>query len=165
MATYAYVENNQIAEIYDFYPQNWRNISNFSVFATSYPTELNEIGWYTLQKIIPEYDSQTQKLEFEQHYFENNTAYEKYKVIDIELPPPPDPSPDPIITQWNYIRSIRNSLMSDFDWRYERYERQVRLNIEPTDNLYEMDIYMQALADIPSQPDPFSIVWPTYNAP
>lgn len=50
--------------------------------------------------------------------------------------------------------------MKNFEWRLDRYHRQVRLGLEPTDTLSELDAYMQALADITEQPDPDHIVWP-----
>jgi len=164
MANYAYVENEQIVGVYDQYPQNWKNISNFPVFAENYPEQLESLGWYTLIHIIPQFDSNTQKIEFDSHYFENGNAYEKYIVVDIPLPPPPEPGPDPYELQWNNVRSARDHLMSDFEWRYERYDRQTRLNLPLSDNLQNMDLYMQALADITLQPDPFNITWPIYSS-
>jgi len=69
---------------------------------------------------------------------------------------------DAIARQWNAIRKQRDQLMKDFDWRYIRYAREVRLNLTPSDNIAAMDTYMQTLADITTQEDPFNIVWPTY---
>lgn len=166
MANYAYVENEIIQSVYDNYPTNWRNISNFEIFARDYPEELIALGWYTLVKVIPEYNPQTQKLDNQFQYFENGTAYESYHVYDIPPPEPPEPGPTPeelLALKWETVRQDRDSMMNDFDWRYERYDRQIRLNIEPTDNLAAMDAYMQALADITLQPDPYNIIWPTYN--
>ena len=47
------------------------------------------------------------------------------------------------------------------DWRYHRYHRQVRLNVTPTDDIVELDTYIQALADVTAQSDPFNITWPS----
>jgi hypothetical protein len=168
MANYAYVENEIIQSVYDNYPPNWRNISNFEVFVRDYPDQLNGLGWYTLVKVIPEYNPATQKLDTPFQYFENGIAYESYHVYDNPQPEPPEPEPEPtpeelLELRWAMIRQDRDNLMNDFAWRYERYDRQVRLNIEPTDNLAAMDAYMQALADITLQPDPYNIIWPSYN--
>ena len=63
------------------------------------------------------------------------------------------------------IRSERDSLLSAISWRYERYERETRLNTTPTDNIETLDIYAQALADITEQEGfPTTISWPSLNA-
>ena len=54
--------------------------------------------------------------------------------------------------------------MADTDWRYLRYDRELRLGLTPTDDIQKLDLYMQALADITQQPDPFNITWPELNA-
>lgn len=66
--------------------------------------------------------------------------------------------------QWNNIRIQRDQLMRNFEWRYNRYDRETRLGLTPTDTLSELDSYMQSLADITNQEDPFNIVWPNYGA-
>ena len=55
----------------------------------------------------------------------------------------------------------RDQLMRDNDWRYLRYQRQTRAGITPTDDLIKLDQYMQALADVTAQQDPYNIVWPS----
>ena len=67
-----------------------------------------------------------------------------------------------IAGQWNVVREQRDRLMKDFEWRYNRYAREVRLGLTPSDDISAMDNYMQDLADITNQPDPFNITWPTY---
>ena len=67
-----------------------------------------------------------------------------------------------IANQWNAIREQRDQLMKEFDWRYNRYAREVRLGLTPSDDIAAMDNYMQDLADITNQSDPFNISWPTY---
>lgn len=163
MANYAYVENNNILGVYDDYPQTWRNISNFFIFARDYPEQLNSLGWYVIQKINPVYDPETQKLEDYYHYFENNNVYESRNVVPLPPPPPPPPPPD-LDSEWRKVREERDRRMAEFDWRYIRYDRQTRLELTTTDNLNSMDIYMQALADITLQTDPFNIIWPEYDS-
>lgn len=62
--------------------------------------------------------------------------------------------------QWETIRAIRDKLCENFIWRIQRYERHDRLFLEQIDVLVDLDIYMQTLADITTQPDPFNITWP-----
>jgi hypothetical protein len=52
--------------------------------------------------------------------------------------------------------------MRDFEWRYTRYHRQIRLGLPTTDSLENLDNYMQALADITNQEDLSNIIWPEY---
>jgi hypothetical protein len=65
--------------------------------------------------------------------------------------------------QWNLIRGERDTKMKDFEWRYTRYDRQLRLGEPTVDDLTLMDAYMQALADITTQTDPFNIIWPMFG--
>jgi hypothetical protein len=62
--------------------------------------------------------------------------------------------------QWDVIRALRDSMISSFDWRILRHQRELRLGITPTDSIESLDKYMQDLADITKQSDPFNIVWP-----
>ena len=62
------------------------------------------------------------------------------------------------------IREQRDGLINNFAWRYERYARNERLNLVQLDNLYEMDSYIQALADLPGQEGfPDSVIFPEYK--
>ena len=53
--------------------------------------------------------------------------------------------------------------MRDFEWRIMRNQRQTFLGLPTTDNMTDLQTYMQALADITLQPDPFNIVWPVFS--
>jgi len=62
-------------------------------------------------------------------------------------------------------RSKRDSLLAGISWRYERYERETRLTMTPTDNIETLDTYAQALADLPEQEGfPTTINWPSLTA-
>jgi hypothetical protein len=65
--------------------------------------------------------------------------------------------------QWVYVRAQRDEMLARVDWRFIRYESQVRLEITPTDDIHALDTYAQALRDITLQEDPFNIVWPSYE--
>lgn len=62
--------------------------------------------------------------------------------------------------KWREVREKRDVLMADIDWRILRHTRQVRLGIEPSDDLASLDTYMQALADITLADDPFTVEFP-----
>ncbi len=60
----------------------------------------------------------------------------------------------------NNVRGLRDQKMKDFDWRYLRYDRETRLGLPTTDDIQLLDQYMQALADITQQENPFNVQWP-----
>jgi hypothetical protein len=66
-----------------------------------------------------------------------------------------------IEAQWDKVRTMRDRMMALFDWRYVRYSRELRLGLPTHDTLEQLDSYMQALANITAQSDPYNIVWPT----
>lgn len=62
-------------------------------------------------------------------------------------------------------RAERDRRMAAFAWRYDRYDRETRLKRTRTDTLTTLDAYMQALADVPTQPGfPGAITWPAEPA-
>lgn len=63
--------------------------------------------------------------------------------------------------KWDEIRNVRGKLLSQLDWRFIRYQSQVRLGLTTTDSIEALDAYAQALRDITLQSDPDNIVWPT----
>ena len=67
--------------------------------------------------------------------------------------------------QWAGIRHERDALMGAFEWRIERWQRNDRLGRFQTDAIASLDAYMQALADLTLQPDPFRIDWPVPPSP
>jgi hypothetical protein len=59
------------------------------------------------------------------------------------------------------VRESRNNRIERFSWRIDRYQREHRLGLVPTDNINELDNYMQRLADIPEQENfPWEVEWP-----
>jgi hypothetical protein len=50
--------------------------------------------------------------------------------------------------------------MDAVQWRTDRWMRETRLGLQPTESIEKLDKYMQALADITNTDDPFLIVWP-----
>jgi hypothetical protein len=64
---------------------------------------------------------------------------------------------------WQQIREERTRRIESVEWRYNRYARETRLGITPTDDITALDTYIQALADITEQEDPTNITWPTLS--
>lgn len=56
---------------------------------------------------------------------------------------------------WNDVREERDKRLKFIEWRYNRYNSEVRQGLTPTDNISVLDTYAQALRDLPQ----------TYNAP
>ena len=166
MPMFAYVENNTISQLTDGLPQNWRNISNFSSLENDIEY-LNTLGWQVVEKITPNYDPTTQQLTNWQYKLNNGTVTFEPDIEPIVLPTPEEIAAAEaanLAAQWLAVRQDRDQRMRDFEWRYTRYYRQQRLNINPTtDQISNLDTYMQSLADITQQTDPFNIVWPTYT--
>ena len=159
MANYAYVENGTIKELYDNLPINWKNISNFYILTDE---EVEPLGWRKINKPTVQFDSATQKIGNIDYYVLGDDVYERTEILPIIPTISPDTIASNILVQWELVRKIRDGLMDEFQWRYIRYERQVRLGLPTVDDLTNMDTYMQALADITTQEDPFNIVWPEY---
>lgn len=154
MARYAYVEDNKIVGVYDFPPKSWKNISNFHLLTDD---ELETYGFVKIVKADTVYDPETEMISFPVYSFVGD------KVIEhVEIQPRPVVVPD-IDQEWQKVKTQRNQAINDFEWRYARHAREQRLGTLFTDNLEEMDRYIQALADITNQEDPFNIVWPTYG--
>lgn len=65
-----------------------------------------------------------------------------------------------LLIQWKRVRKIRDEKLAAFDWRISRYNREIALGMTPTDDITVLHTYMQALADITNNPDPFLVVFP-----
>lgn len=64
-------------------------------------------------------------------------------------------------SHWKKVREKRAAKMDAFQWRIDRYNREVALGITPKDDIDVLHNYMQSLADITLQgDDPFLIVFP-----
>lgn len=64
--------------------------------------------------------------------------------------------------QADEVRAERDRLIDREDWRYTRYNSEVRQGLAPSDDIVALDTYIQALRDIPDQAGfPWEIEWPT----
>ena len=161
MANYALIENNQLVGLYDSLPETWKNISNLHVLSDE---EVYPFGWRKIIKPGPEYDPATQYIGTIDYYVLGDNVYERYQILEILKPhqPSAEEIAYQVFMQWEEVRKLRDVKMNDFQWRYSRYDRQLRMGLPTSDNIESMDSYMQALADITAQEDPYNIVWPEY---
>lgn len=65
------------------------------------------------------------------------------------------------INKWIEIRDARDVKIKEVEWKVFRYQSEIRLGLTPTDNIQQLDEYIQALRDITKQEDPYSISWPS----
>ena len=73
---------------------------------------------------------------------------------------PPVPTDADVAAQ---VRAERDARMRAFEWRYERYHRELRLAQPTADTLVDLDAHMQALANVPEQTGfPRAVKWPVY---
>lgn len=113
-----------------------------------------------LVKVIDhmEYDHKTFKLvRVEPFYNEVTGQWYNFRLDELDY----DEKTKANETQWASIRARREHIMNRMQWRLTRYDREVRLGLEPSDDIAKLDAYMDALANITDQKDPFNIQWPT----
>lgn len=159
MTVYANLVNNEVKGVYDLIPKFWNGISNFNILCSNDENFMRENGFVKIIRDTTHFDPTTHTMsDFPTYSVEEGKVLEHRELI----PHPPYVPPDPIVLL-TQIRETRDRLMSEFEWRYTRYERQTRLGLPTSDNIQNLDNYMQALADITNQTDLTNIVWPTYQ--
>lgn len=62
--------------------------------------------------------------------------------------------------QWDLVREQRDAKMAAFEWRIRRSERLQFLQLPPVEDVTDLHRYMQLLADVTKQTDPYHIEWP-----
>lgn len=153
MANYAHIENEKITGVYDLYPDNWRNISNFYLLANDTAT-LHSLGWRTITKTTPSYNSDTQYVGNPIHTIENDTVVETYEIVDIVFADIVYQTEEELasikLAQHNSamktLRSKRDKLLADTD--FTQLADIIKINGIELTQLYEE--YRQALRDLPS---------------
>jgi hypothetical protein len=159
MTVYANVVNDEIRGVYDLIPKFWNGIDNFNISCQNDDNFMRENGFVKIIRDNTYFDPTTHRMsDFPVYTLENGEVYE-HREISL-IPPIISPSYEDLLVE---IRRQRDQLMADFEWRYVRYDRQIRLGITPTDSLENLDAYMQALADVTLQEDLNNIVWPSYQ--
>lgn len=160
MTVYANLVDGEVKGVYDLIPKFWNGINNFNIRCQNDPQFMIDNNFVKITKLEYNYDPNTHYLsDFPTYTVQGNSVIENRAIIEkIEQIPEP-PSRELLLKR---IRDIRDQKMRDFEWRYNRYHRQVRLNLTPTDNIDNLDRYMQALADITNQENLENPVWPEF---
>ena len=115
--------------------------------STFTPEELIDAG-YILVEDPTVYDEETHKLIW------SGTAFERVGLTDLEIAAK-------TAKRWVEIRAHRDSKICEVEWRILRNQSEVRLGLEPTEDIHQLDVYVQALRDLTKQSDnPLEIVWP-----
>lgn len=159
MTVYANVVDDEVKGVYDLIPKFWNGQNNFNILCNNDAEFMRNNGFVKIIRDTTAYDVSTHRMsDFPTYSVSNGEVYEHREITII--PPVVPPSREDLLI---LVREKRDTLMAEFEWRYTRYERQVRLNITPTDNIANLDAYMQALADITTQNDLTNLVWPTFQ--
>ena len=147
MTVYANLIDDEVKGVYDLLPLEFRGLEE---------EELREKGFVKIVRDTTPFNPETHRMsDFPWYTVENGNVIEHRDISEI-----PVPTRDELLYN---VRLERDRKMKDFEWRYTRYERQVRLGITPTDNLADMDAYMQDLADITLIEDLNNLVFPEYT--
>jgi len=93
--------------------------------------ELTDAGYVDVTD-PPSFNSQTHKLTWD------GTSWQTVALSDSEIV-------TKIAQQWVDVRSSRKGKFDEVEWRVFRYQSQVRLGVTPTDNIADLDAYIQAL--------------------
>lgn len=159
MTVYANVIDGEVKGVYDLIPKFWNGQNHFDILCKNDTTFMRDNGFFKIIRDATSYNPETHRMsDFPTYSVRDDEVYEHRAIT--EIPPYVPPTREDLLVQ---IRIQRDKLMTDFEWRYTRYERQVRLGLNPTDDITAMDAYMQALADITTKEDLTNIVWPTYQ--
>ena len=110
--------------------------------------ELIDAGYIAVVQDAVVYDEETHKLIW------SGTAFERVGLTDLEIAAK-------TVRRWAEIRECRDSKICEVEWRILRNQSEVRLGLEPTEDIHQLDVYVQALRDLTKQSDnPLEIVWP-----
>lgn len=115
MAEWAYVENNNIAELHDLLPANWRNYSglNLSIDNVEF---LNSIGWYKVTKVEVLYSPNEQVIVGYDYAFENNQVLETPKFHTYTFEEHQNNQEDVARRFFEDLRTERNKRLAETDF-------------------------------------------------
>jgi len=118
--------------------------TNSSTFTTE---ELSDAG-YVAVSTAPTYNNRTHNLSW------NGSDWSVDELTDLDITYATE-------QQWSEVRIERDKRIEAVEWKIMRYQSEVRLGITTTtDNISNLDTYVQALRDITKQSDPYNITWP-----
>lgn len=154
MANYATIENNLITGVYDFLPENWKNISNF--YALKNESEyLRSLGWREVVKIQPLYNPDTQRLGNPIFTVENDEVIETTEIIDLPKPQETTQLTEAeILSQtqalhilaMDQLRTKRDKLLSNTDYT----QLADVMSINGPELTTQFQTYRQLLRDLPA---------------
>lgn len=150
MTKLAHIENNTVTGVYEYLPDNWRNISNFNALAddTEY---LRSLGWRTIVKANPSYDENTQYLSDAEYEIQGDDVIEIINVITRQINSPPPAveidTRDGVlhINAMQLLRTKRDMLLQQTD--FTQLSDIIKKNGETLTSAYES--YRQTLRDLP----------------
>jgi hypothetical protein len=97
----------------------------------------------------PSYDNDTQKVIW------NGSSWE---VVSLTL----SERVSRVAELWTEVRENRDEKIKEVEWRVMRNMSETRQGVDTTDNITDLDTYVQALRDITSTTtNPLEVVWPT----
>ena len=109
--------------------------------------EIADAGYVAVSN-EPSYDNKTQKVVW------NSGSWEVVSLTSEEIA-----AHNALL--WEEVRSTRDIKINEVEWRVMRNLSETRIGITTTtDNISDLDTYIQALRDISKQTDPENITWP-----
>ena len=112
--------------------------------------ELTDAG-YVAAGTPPTFDDNTQKVIW------NGTAWEVVSLTTEELNARE-------AELWAEVRANRDSKIKEVEWRVMRNLSETRQGLDTTDNISDLDTYVQALRDITtSTTNPLEVSWPSLD--
>lgn len=140
---YAYVENNEIVELFHILPPNYRNISGLNLLEGNL-VDLRRLGWYPIVQANVSYDTNTQKIVSFNYELQGDSILSTPVIVNKD--------PSEIVTYeklktdfMNRLRYDRNVKLSSCDWTQLK---DVPLNEQ---DQVAWSAYRQALRDLPQQ--------------
>jgi uncharacterized protein YihD (DUF1040 family) len=145
MANWALVENNQIKEVHDLLPKNWKNISglNLSEFDNNF---LKELGWHKVQKQHQEYDNTQYEIEKYFHEFINDVVIETL-ILKEKIQNPVLESENSNYFFPDHLRNRRNELLLESDWTQLADVQKILTG----EKKLKWSVYRQKLRDLPDE--------------
>lgn len=158
MAKWAFVENNEIKELHDFLPKNWRNVSGLYTLYKDLEA-LNALGWLPVQPNYGLYDPNQHTITALNHHVDGNVVVETPVYVD---------RPQSLVEAnkaafMQQLREQRNARLAASDWT----QLNDAMELMGAEQAAKWKLYRQALRDLPQQyqqtdvVDLDAVVWPT----
>ena len=109
--------------------------------------ELTDAG-YVSAGDPPSYDNDTQKVTW------NDSSWEVVSLTSSEIA-------SRVAELWEEVRQNRDDKIKEVEWRVMRNISETRQGVDTTDNITDLDTYIQTLRDITSNTtNPLEVSWP-----